>query len=330
MTAWFSAPLSVVLALSTAAPPGAECGSDLACVAKANAAAARHASPADKASLLFTAARSRLALFRTTGEAAQLCHARRLVVRSAAQPHEHLGDRPAETRREIDAELKRLGHECRQRPKAAPDPGPSTIDPPAQDSTAEPPAPPDAPENDDVAASSAERPASAQEPVPAQEAAPSPADGRLLSARPTAAGNVERDLPPTTTPEGPAPQSASKDSPPPRRPRERVIAGSALAAIGTGLGAGALAGLVGHLRAKATIAEINATLVAEDRAPTTEEIELGIDANHRYKRLGTVALTLAIVGSVSLITGLAVALAPERATSRARIRASGAGLVYSF
>lgn len=323
MTAWLCAPLSVALALSAAAPPGAECGSDLACVARANTAAARHASPADKSSHLLTAARSLLALFRTTGETAQLCQARRLVVRSAALPHEHLGARPAETRREIDAALKRLGHECRPRSKpaaASSEPEtPSTLDAQVQGSTAEPPAPSDTPQHGD---------ATALEPAPAQEAAPSPTDAQVLPAQPAVAGDAERSS--TTTPEGPASQPAQKDSTPPRRPRERVIAGSTLAAIGAGLGVGALAGLVGHLRARATIAEINATLVAEDRAPTAEEIELGVHANDRYKRLGTVALSLAIVGGVSLITGLAVALAPSRATSRARVRASGAGLLYSF
>lgn len=113
MIAWLSAPLSVVLVFSPSKPPGAECGRDLACTAKAHTEAARRAAdPGDKALHLLTAARSHLALFHQTGKAAQLCQGRRLIIRAGGLPHDHLGDRPATTKREIDAELKDVKVEC--------------------------------------------------------------------------------------------------------------------------------------------------------------------------------------------------------------------------
>ncbi|MDC0720614.1 hypothetical protein [Nannocystis bainbridge] len=131
-------------------------------------------------------------------------------------------------------------------------------------------------------------------------------------------------------PEGPAPLTETADAPPPRRPIAKLAAGSALAVVGVALACGAFASLAGRRRADVSIAELNAAWVAEDRSPTLQELELGAAANRRYERLGTAALVLGIAGGVSLLTGLAVALAPQRAASRARVRASGAGLVYTF
>jgi hypothetical protein len=131
-------------------------------------------------------------------------------------------------------------------------------------------------------------------------------------------------------PEGPAPLTEMADAPPPRRTVAKIAAGSALGAVGLALACGAFASLAGRRRAEVSIAELNATWAAEDRSPTARELELGAAANRRYERLGTTAWVLGIAGGVSLITGLAVALAPQRDASRARVRASGAGLVYSF
>jgi len=131
-------------------------------------------------------------------------------------------------------------------------------------------------------------------------------------------------------PEGPQRPPAMDDSPRPRRPVARVAAGSTVAVVGAGLLGGMLASIVGRWRANAAIAENHAAWAAEDRKPNPEESEAAAAANRRYERLGTAAVVLGIAGGVSLITGLAVALVPTRAASRARVRASGAGLVYSF
>lgn len=306
MTAWFSAPLSVVLALSAAAPPGAECGSDLACVARANTAAARHASPADKASHLLTAARSLLALFRTTGEAAQLCQARRLVVRSAALPHEHLGDRPAETRREIDAELKRLGHECRQRPKAAASPAPAPAVPTqAEEAPSETPAPP-----------AAEPDTQAEDMPPVQATSPAPPNP------PPHGDSHTRELgsvSPAQAAPLPAPDRAAVTPPAPslaKRPDQKLlIAGGAL------LGSAALAGgLAGFARARVEAARTEASELAATAAaqgytdPDTAMAEQEAEARALRWHRGMIAT--AVVSGVLGATAITLLAAGIRLRAR--------------
>ncbi|MFY0538947.1 hypothetical protein [Nannocystis pusilla] len=88
--------------------------------------------------------------------------------------------------------------------------------------------------------------------------------------------------------------------------------------------------LAGRSSANDTIAEITAAARAEHRGFAPDEEADAREADHRFGQLGGVAIMLGVVGFVSLITGLAVILAPPRDASRARVRARGAGFVYSF
>jgi hypothetical protein len=300
MTVWVSAPLSVVLVLSAAAPPGAECGSDLACTARAYTKAARHGTPADKASHLLTAARSRLALFRGTGETIQLCWARGLIVRAGALPHNHLGDRPAATKREIDTELKRLKVECgaRRGAKSSPDTAPGGAD---------------------EANTAPER-----EPGPVHAGAKEAASPNSE----TLAAPLETELLPTD-PNAGKPRTAPAIHVSARSVARRAVGGT-LAGLAGALTIGTAASLTGRHNAREELDAINAAYMTENRAPTDEELAAGVAVNDRGRRLGITALALGLTAGASLVAGLVVLLARPRADSRARLRASGAGLVYSF
>jgi hypothetical protein len=142
----------------------------------------------------------------------------------------------------------------------------------------------------------------------------------------------EGQRPPTAEvkPEGPAPLPGAKDSRLLRRPRARVVTGSCLTALGVGLLGGMAGALAGRARGDAMIASITTNALAEDRDFTPAERAAAHEANERYVRLDATWPALLTVGSVSLITGLAVILAPTRGDSRARVRVAGQGLVYSF
>lgn len=135
---------------------------------------------------------------------------------------------------------------------------------------------------------------------------------------------------PAAKPEGPAPLPVSKDIPGARRPVARVAGGAGVLAVGVGLVGGSIASLVGRARADASIAAIDAELIADGRLSTASEQAEIVAANRRFVRLERTAAALGIAGIVSVLTGLAVMLAPTRAASRARVRARAAGLVYSF
>ena len=110
--------LLLVLAPEPCAP------SDLACTAREQVLEAKRTTdPRERAQAFLTAARAHLALYRKTGDVAELCAARRLV------PHRHtsdLGDLPQTTRTEIEAELARLRHFCTPpRPSSSSAPQPS-------------------------------------------------------------------------------------------------------------------------------------------------------------------------------------------------------------
>ena len=96
------------------------------------------------------------------------------------------------------------------------------------------------------------------------------------------------------------------------------------------LAGGMVASLVGRRNSAREVDAINAAYLAEDRPPTDVELAEGIAANARYERRGSAALALGLTAGASLAVGLAVMLARPRAASRARLRAAGAGLVYSF
>ncbi|WAS96536.1 hypothetical protein [Nannocystis punicea] len=134
---------------------------------------------------------------------------------------------------------------------------------------------------------------------------------------------------PAARAEGPAPLSVPKDSSP-WRPRSRIAAASALGAVGLGLLGWMAGALAGRARANEVIATITADAMADGREFTLGERAAVHDANDRHRRLDGIAKTVGIAGGVILLTSLAVLLVPPRGASRARVRASGAGLVYSF
>lgn len=127
--------------------------------------------------------------------------------------------------------------------------------------------------------------------------------------------------------EGPAPPPVPTDSPP-WRPRGRIAAASALGAVGLGLLGWMAGALVGRARANDVIATI--TTEATGREFTSGEVAAVEDANDRYRRLDGTAMAVGIAGGVILLTSFSVLFVPPRAASRARVRASGAGVVYAF
>ena len=116
---------SLVLLLVLAPEPCAP--SDLACTAREQVREAKRTTdPRERAQAFLTAARAHLALYRKTGDVAELCAARRLV------PHRHtsdLGDLPRATRADIEAELARLRHHCTP-PRPSSSSAPQPIGPP--------------------------------------------------------------------------------------------------------------------------------------------------------------------------------------------------------
>jgi len=163
--------------------------------------------------------------------------------------------------------------------------------------------------------------ATCPEPAPATDEAP-------RDATPEPPAPVPKDR--RARAEGPGSPSAPKDSPTPWRPRGRVVGGSIVAAAGGVMLGGMAFALAGRSSANDTIAEITAAARAEHRGFTPDEEADAREADQRFGQLGGVAIMLGVVGFVSLITGLAVILAPPRDASRARVRARGAGFVYSF
>ncbi|MBZ5709337.1 hypothetical protein K7C98_08700 [Nannocystis pusilla] len=179
-------------------------------------------------------------------------------------------------------------------------------------------------------------PAPTSEPTQATE--PTPTSEPTQATEPTPTTEPTTEPTPTTGPraEGPAPQPGAKDSRPepgakdrpPWRPRGRVIAASVLGGIGLGLLGGMAGAFVRRDQAEAELAAIvDAT---QGREYTAAERAAARDADDRYVRLDATWPALLAVGCVSVITSAAVLFAPTRAGSRARARAGGAGLVYSF
>lgn len=135
--------LLLVLAPEPCAP------SDLACTAREQVREAKRTTdPRERAQAFLTAARAHLALYRKTGDVAELCAARRLV------PHRHtsdLGDLPRATRADIEAELARLRHDCtppRPSSSSAPQPSGPPMSPSGEAASAESPVGASSPETE--------------------------------------------------------------------------------------------------------------------------------------------------------------------------------------
>ncbi|WP_434422185.1 hypothetical protein [Nannocystis pusilla] len=167
--------------------------------------------------------------------------------------------------------------------------------------------------------------AKAECPEQAPDPEPPPASFKETT---SAAEEVPRDS--ASKPEGPPPPPGSKDMSPPGRPIKRIAGGSVLVVVGAGLLGGMAGALVGASRADGTIEAITAKARAEERDFTSAEQAEAYRADRSHYRFAGAAIGLGAAGVVSLVTGLAVMLAPARAASRERVRAHGAGLVYSF
>ncbi|MFZ6182031.1 hypothetical protein ACOXH8_25085 [Nannocystis pusilla] len=152
------------------------------------------------------------------------------------------------------------------------------------------------------------------------------------SASPEGLSSAAEEMPDdgASKPEGPPPIPVLKDMSAPGRPTKRIAGGSTLVVVGAGLLGGMAGALVGASRADGTIEAITANARAEDRNFTSAEQAEAYRADRSHYRLAGAAIGLGAAGVVSLVTGLAVMLAPARAASRERVRARGAGLVYSF
>ncbi|MDC0721641.1 hypothetical protein [Nannocystis bainbridge] len=136
--------------------------------------------------------------------------------------------------------------------------------------------------------------------------------------------------PPAPIPEGPIAAPAVQGSEPRRPATARIVTGSLLSIAGAGLVGGMLGVLVRREHADEKIAGLTTILLAEDRRPTPAESDAIAAARASYKEDRTTACVLGILGGVSLLTGLALALAPARPSPLARLRADAAGIVYSF
>ena len=167
----------------------------------------------------------------------------------------------------------------------------------------------------------------------AKASCPEQAPGPGLSpAQPEEMSSVAEEMPDdgASKPEGPPPLPVSKDMSTPGRPIKRIAGGSTLVVVGAGLLGGMAGALAGASRADGTIEAITANARAEDRDFTSAEQAEAYRADRSHYRFAGAAIGLGAAGVVSLVTGLAVMLAPARAGSRERVRARGAGLVYSF
>src|SRR5690606_35893081 len=213
-----------------------------------------------------------------------------------------------ETRREIDAELKRLGHECRQRPKAAASPAPApavSTDAQAEEAPSETPEPP-----------AAEPDTQAEGMPPVQATSPAPSNP------PPHEDSHTRELgsvSPAQAAPLPAVDRAAVTPPTPsltmRRDQKLLIAGGAL------LGSAALAGgLAGLARARVEAARTQASELAATAAaqgytdPDTAIAER--EAEARALRWHRGMITTAVVSGVLGATAITLLAAGIRLRGR--------------
>lgn len=121
--------------------------------------------------------------------------------------------------------------------------------------------------------------------------------------------------------EGPSPPPPVRPSPARRPTGRRVGTGLLLAGTGLALGTGVLLGA--RAAANATIREIDRTASAEGRPLTADEYEIAARSDRRYVHLTQAAITLGIVGGVSVLAGVVLRALPSRTRAIARWRPFG-------
>lgn len=171
------------------------------------------------------------------------------------------------------------------------------------------------------AASSKPTPPPQPEPLAKTPESSAPAPGPKVSLHPAESG---------ARPERSALAPGPKASPYPWRPRGQIAAASALGVVGVGLLGWMGGALVGRARANDEIVRSTAAAAAVDREVTPAERDAVHEANDRYRRLDMTAKWVGLAGGVIFLTSFAVLFIPPRNSSHARLRASGAGIVYSF
>lgn len=277
-----------VAAITAAAPVDpSTCGaSDLRCTGQANLDAARLATSSEqRAKHLYRAHRAYLALADngpTPQRVSDLCRAQQLLKQARKLSPTEMNPRLVSSAAETEAKFKATGIECQPR-KRNDLPTHARV---AATTALNPEPPPLLPAGPRTTAGTAEdspMPASS----PASIAAPAPIafEDKLLPviARPT-----------TATPSRDQPQQR------PRNGRGLMIGGGAT--LGVGL---ALSGVAGYLggRLLATRRDSEALRDAIDKFATTDQATTDQALTRDYERLAPAALTLALVGGVSVIVG---------------------------
>lgn len=276
----------LVAAITAAAPVDpSTCGaSDLRCTGQANLDAARLATSSEqRAKHLYRAHRAYLALADsgpTPQRVSDLCRAQQLLKQARKLSPTEMNARLVTSAAETDAKFKATGIECQPRKRN------------------------DLPTNARVAATTALDP----EPPPllpagprptAGEASPMPASSPASIAAPAPIVLEDKLLPVVARPTTATP-SRDQQHQRPRHGRGLMIGGGAT--LGVGL---ALSGVAGYLggRLLATRRDSEALRDAIDKFATTDQATTDQALTRDYERLAPAALTLALVGGVSVIVG---------------------------
>jgi hypothetical protein len=135
--------------------------------------------------------------------------------------------------------------------------------------------------------------------------------------------------PPGAAIEGPMAAPAARDTSSSQVPRGRKIAGAVVVGLGAGLAGGLIGALVVRRDVNDAMMALGERAMAEDRELTMAELADLEARDGRYVRLTHLAIATGIAAGVSVLTGLALMLAP-RARRLERLRVHGGGIVYSF
>ncbi|MDC0721421.1 hypothetical protein [Nannocystis bainbridge] len=136
--------------------------------------------------------------------------------------------------------------------------------------------------------------------------------------------------PAENTPRAEGPEPLPEGGKAPVRPRGRVIAGASILAAAAGLAGGMAASLVGRRQANATILAIDAQATAEQRDLSAPEFAEANAADRKYQGLTITAGLLGAAMVVSVVTGLALLIAPPSRRPHARLRVQPGTLLLSF
>lgn len=129
--------------------------------------------------------------------------------------------------------------------------------------------------------------------------------------------------------EGPAPAPKVHDTRSAQVPRGRRIAGAVVVGVGAGLVASTIGAVVVRRGVNEAMMALGERAKAENRAlTTTERMDLKAQ-DARYVRLSHLAIATGVAAGVSVLTGLALMLAPPSRRHTA-LRVQAGGILYSF